>query len=198
MKYAEINKRFTEIVASYISEGYTFNTATMSGSQGERSRVDLTDGTEIITVYLNSFSDWSGDYDLKGWELVVARPGEQQEELIPNDASGHRTLWLSRAEVISVERFYQLGRDDDWFVAEEEAIVASKKSVERYTRKPHRYGSNTVKIDNPKAIELAKQYLIDRRVGKRIDVRFLEVKKCVEKSGPRFYIVYKGKFYSLH
>ena len=42
MKYAEINKRYTEIVSEYISKGYILNTATMAGSQGEIASVDLT------------------------------------------------------------------------------------------------------------------------------------------------------------
>ena len=29
MKFADINKRFTEIVAEYIAKGYTINTKTM-------------------------------------------------------------------------------------------------------------------------------------------------------------------------
>lgn len=32
MKFADINRQFTEIVAGYLKAGYTFNTATMGGS----------------------------------------------------------------------------------------------------------------------------------------------------------------------
>lgn len=196
MKYTEINNKFTDLVANYITAGYHFNTATMSGSQGERARVDLTNGTEIITIFVHTFSDWSGENDLKGVEICIAKVGNQ-DELTPDSHETFRTLWLSHAEVEYRERFYQMGRDDDWFVTEEEAKVAAAKQYERYTRKPHRYGSKTVKIDNPKAIELAKQYLIDNRVAKRVDVRYLEVKKTTDHGYTRWYIVYKGKFYSL-
>lgn len=37
MKYIDINQKFTAKVAEYIAKGYTINTATMSGSQGEHS-----------------------------------------------------------------------------------------------------------------------------------------------------------------
>lgn len=197
MKYAEINNKFTDLVANYITAGYHFNTSTMSGSQGERARVDLTNGTEIITIFVQTFSDWSGENDLKGIEICIAKVGKQ-EELTPDCHETFRTLWLSHAEVEYRERFYQLGRDDDWFVTEEEAKAAAAKQYERYTRKPRRYGNKTVKVTNPKAIELAKQYLINHNVGKRIDVRFLEVKKTTDHGYTRWYIVYKGKFYSLH
>ena len=33
MKFAYINRQFTEIVAGYLKAGYTFNTATIGGSQ---------------------------------------------------------------------------------------------------------------------------------------------------------------------
>lgn len=197
MKYAEINKKFTEAIAGYITEGYTFNTATMGGSQGERARVDLTNGTEIVTIYLTQFAEWGDGCSLKGWELVVAHPNEQ-DELIPNDRSDCRILWLSHVETISVERFYQLGHDDDWFMTREEAIIAVKKSYERFNNKPRTYGTRTTELTSPKALQLAKQYLINRRVGKRIDMSQLKVKKRIEKPRVQFYIVYKGQYYWLH
>lgn len=197
MKFCEINQRYTDLVANYITAGYHFNTITMSGSQGETARVDLTNGTEILTIYLESFSEWSGDNDLKGVQICIAHVG-QQDELIPDSHEGYRTLWLSHAEVEYRERYYQVGRDSNWYVTEEEAKVAAAKQYERYTRKPRHYGCKTTKISNPKAIELAKQYLIDNNVGKRIDTRYLEVKKTFDHGYTRWYIVYKSKYYSLH
>ncbi len=47
MKYIDINQKFTAKVAEYIAKGYTINTATMSGSQGEVAHVDLTDGKQV-------------------------------------------------------------------------------------------------------------------------------------------------------
>ena len=197
MKFCEINQRYTDLVANYIATGYHFNTATMSGSQGEIARVDLTNGTEIITIYIESFSDWSGVNDLKGVQICIAHVS-QQDELIPDCHEGYRTLWLSHAEVEYRERYYQVGRDANWYVTEEEAKAAAAKQYERYTRKPRHYGCKTTKITNPKAIELAKQYLIDNNVGKRIDLRYLEVKKTFDHGYTRWYIVYKSKYYSLH
>lgn len=57
MKYIDINKRFTEIVSEYIAAGYTLNTASMNGSEGEISKVDLTDGKEILRVLVRRFDD---------------------------------------------------------------------------------------------------------------------------------------------
>lgn len=52
MKYIDINQKFTAKVAEYIAKGYTINTATMSGSQGEVAHVDLTDGKQVVRVLL--------------------------------------------------------------------------------------------------------------------------------------------------
>lgn len=58
MKYADINKRYTEIVSEYMAAGYTLNSSTMSGSQGEIASIDLTDGKAIIRVLVSRFNDW--------------------------------------------------------------------------------------------------------------------------------------------
>ena len=70
MTYADINKMFTAEVSKYLARGYHFNTASMSGSQGETAKVDLTNGTEIIRVLLRTFSD---GWDKQGTELFVGR-----------------------------------------------------------------------------------------------------------------------------
>ncbi len=197
MKFVDINKRYTDLIANYITAGYHFNTVTMSGSQGEIARVDLTDGTEIITIYIDSFSDWASGNDLKGIQICIACVG-QQDELVPDCHERFRTLWLSHVKVEFCERYYQVGRDANWYVTEKEAEAAAAKQYERYTRRPRQYGCKTTKITNPKAIELAKQYLINNHAGKRIDVRYMEVKKTFDHGYTRWYIVYKGKFYNLH
>ena len=50
MKYADINKRYTETVSEYLARGYTINTRTMTGSQGDYAHIDLTDGTEVVRI----------------------------------------------------------------------------------------------------------------------------------------------------
>lgn len=41
MTYADINKMFTAEVSKYLARGYHFNTASMSGSQGETAKVEI-------------------------------------------------------------------------------------------------------------------------------------------------------------
>lgn len=57
MNYAGINKRYTAIVAEHMAKGYTINTRTMTGSQGDYAHIDLTNGTEVIRIMVDTFHE---------------------------------------------------------------------------------------------------------------------------------------------
>ena len=63
MKKQDINRIYTEKVAELLACGYQINTETMSGSQGEWAHIDLTDGSEILRVLVDSHSSFSEGYD---------------------------------------------------------------------------------------------------------------------------------------
>lgn len=117
MKYAEINKRFTEIVSEHITKGYTINTASMGGSQGEIAKIDLTDGNEIIRIEIRPFHDFGKPTN--GIKIVT---GRSLDNATPNTANS-KTVWSGNLDIISVERFYSLdGRSDGEYGTYEEAI----------------------------------------------------------------------------
>ena len=198
MKYTEINKRYTAIVTEYLSKGYMINTATMSGSQGERSHIDLTDGIEVIRIVLQSFHRWK-DVPVEGFEIIVGRAAAK-DRVVPNDNRDYATVWNKNLEVISTESFYSIGRHGNWFGTKEEALEATRKSFERYENKPHNYDhTEVVRIENPKVIALAKQYVLDHRIAKRVDLTQLEVMKRIYNNLHVSYTIgYKGKAYTLH
>lgn len=189
MKYADINKRYTEIVAECIGKGYTINTATMSGSQGETAKVDLTNGTEIIRIMVDTFSDWMNS--LEGVEITVGKVME--EDVRPHSNSGRATIWNNRLEILSTERFYKIGEDrrhGTFYGSETEAkaVVAIRRS--RYFLR-----ESTRKTENitGKAMEIAKR-IIRREFGvKRICEADIKVSKC----NGTYTIGYKGKAYRL-
>lgn len=94
MKYEEINKRFTEKVAEYLSLGYAFNTSTMSRTQSEIAKVDLTNGAEIVRIYLDRFND--------GYEIIV---GKCVDNVPPHNECNWATIWNDGLEVIERIRF---------------------------------------------------------------------------------------------
>ena len=107
MKYADINKKFTEVVTEYIVKGYNINTSSMRGSQGEIAKVDLTNGQEIVRIYIKKFSDWK--QRTRGYEIVV---GKCVDNVEPNSNSDWATIWDEHLEVIDIVRFFQADFDD--------------------------------------------------------------------------------------
>ena len=137
MKYADINKRYTEIISEYMDAGYTLNTATMSGSQGEIASVDLTNGKEILRVLITKFNDWGDKASFEGIDIIVGRAGDR-DLIKPNDDNGWHTLWNDHLEVLRQERFYQVGdgrRSGKFYGAQDEAEVAFAVRMQRYRDK---------------------------------------------------------------
>lgn len=136
MKYIDINQKFTAKVAEYIAKGYTINTATMSGSQGEVAHVDLTDGKQVVRVLLDGFTEYDSFNSLSGLEIVVGTPADK---VVPYDTARYNTIWNNRLEIIESERFYVIGsserRGNTFYGTKAEAEQAEALSVERHKAK---------------------------------------------------------------
>lgn len=187
MKYADINKRYTEIVAEYIGKGYAINTISMSGSQGETAKVDLTNGTEIVRVMVDTFSDWRAN--VEGVEIVIGRVTDKFVK--PHNNSGWDTIWNNKLEVITTERYYRIGRDSNHYGTQAEAEAATALRVKRHiARESDRKTENIT----DKAMEIAKR-IIRREFGVK---RICEADIKVSKFNGVYTIGYKGKAYRLH
>lgn len=193
MKYADINKRFTEIVSEYICKGYTINAASMSGTQGETAKVDLTNGSEIIRVVVGSFSEYDG-HSLHGVEITV---GKVTDNVKPNSPDTFRnTIWNQHLEIISTERFYNVGdyRCDN-FGTKEQAEKAAEISEERFAM--HRMAKAKY-VPTAKAMEIAKR-IVKRKCGyfncKRINEEKLTITK--DDKTHKYTVCYNGKAYTL-
>lgn len=140
MKYVDINKHFTEIVSEYIAAGYTLNTASMNGSEGEISKVDLTDGKEILRVLVRRFDDCESLFNLTGVEITVGRVPEE-DRVTPHDDSSWFTPWNNHLEQLRQERFFQVGesqRGGKFYGARQEAEAAQSVRLQRYRAKRER------------------------------------------------------------
>lgn len=160
MKYADINKKYTATVTEYLAKGYTINTRTMCGSQGDYAHIDLTDGSEVI----------------------------------PNCENDYRTLWNTKLDIISRERFYQIGEDRHYgkfYGTLEEATAAQQLRVQRYIA--NQQDSKTEDITD-KAMEIAKRIIRREFKVKRI----CEADVTVSKYNGTYTIKYKSKVYRLH
>lgn len=190
MRYADINKRFTEIVAEYIGKGYAINTATMGGSQGETAKVDLTNGAEIIRVLIDGFSEWK-EFHLSGLEIIV---GRVKDDVAPHDSGCFDTIWNSNLEVLYEECFYLIAETRKCagiYGTKDEAHAAAKLRAERRTARNS--GRETADITD-KAMEIAKR-VIRRKLGVK---RIREADIGVYRYNGVYDVVYRGKTYRLH
>ena len=96
INYADISREFTAAVAEYMAKGYTINTGTMDGNQGEIAHVDLTNGKEIIRVVLMyNFIPWPE----KEYTIIV---GRARPNAVPNLRMNEAdTIWNNELEVLS-------------------------------------------------------------------------------------------------
>lgn len=185
MNYADINKRYTATVAEYMAKGYTINTRTMTGSQGDYAHIDLTDGTEVIRILVDTFHEWD-KLSLDGLEIIV---GRADSEIIPNSENDYRTLWNSKLNIISRERFYEIGADrchGKFYGTLEETTAAQQLKVQRYIAK---HQSSEAKDLTPKAMEIAKRIIRREFKVKRIS----EADVKISKSSSGYTVSYKGK-----
>lgn len=195
MKYTDINKRYTEIITEWIGKGYTINTTTMSGTQGEKAKVDLTNGAEIIRIYVADFTDWKEN--VKGVEIVVGKCTDGNVK--PNAGVGYDIIWNENLEVMHRERFYKIGRGrSEYYGTQAEAKAAAEKGLERWCRK-NTDSYQKVDFTNSKAVQIAKSYILRKNICKRVNLDNISVYKIINSRGTVTYCVaYKATGYSLH
>lgn len=190
MKYADINMKYTATVAEYLANGYTINTRSMCGSQGDYAHIDLTDGTEVIRILVDTFREWS-NLPLNGLEIIV---GRADSEVIPNCENDYHTLWNTKLNIISRERFYQIGEarhHGKFYGTLEEATAAQQLRAQRYSA--NQQDSKAEDITD-KAMGIAKRIIRREFKVKRI----CEADITVSKHNGTYTIKYKSKVYRLH
>ena len=158
MKFAEINVIFTKKVAEYIANGYTINSNTMGGHQGEIAKIDLRKGDEVIRVLLST------EHDLFR-EAVVLTVGRNTDEHIAREASSRydNIIWNNRLEIIEQRTFWQMQknyRDLDYYIEGEAGLEAIRKGRGRtkasaYNEHPDKVFQNVEKI----MVKAAKRHL---------------------------------------
>ena len=89
----DIRNLYTQKVAELLAQGYQINPETMSGSQGEIAHIDLTNGSEILRVLIESRCSYSETYG----DILTIRVGRCTDEI---SGSWH-TIWNDRLETLS-------------------------------------------------------------------------------------------------
>ena len=58
----DIRHIYTQKVAELLAQGYQINPETMGGSQGEMAHIDLTNGSEILRVLIETHGGYGDSY----------------------------------------------------------------------------------------------------------------------------------------
>lgn len=122
MYMQDIEKRFTEKVAEYLTAGYIFSQETMRGSQGEMCKVDLKRGDSFIRIRLLGFYE----IDMDGISLDV----------MSNEADGladRSTVWDEDFEKVVSEKFCYASSRKNFYIAEDDYEKAHIRE-KRYSR----------------------------------------------------------------
>ena len=120
MNYKAIDMKFSETVAEWMAKGYVINTGTMSGiGSEEKTKVDLTNGKEIIRVLLSDRVEVDSDAEdflscCDGYTLIVGRVPNVPKDYKPHTCKNFGSPWNHKLIVLSSESFYKIGAE--WFV----------------------------------------------------------------------------------
>ena len=132
MYFSDINKRFTDIVAEYIGNGYTINAATMCDIEEEIAKVDLTNGNEIIRIQLRPEYSKSDKVEFISLEVCKC-----PVNILPNYHNNLYHIRRSTLEILECEQFYQVGekRDGRAFYGDyDHALYAANVRIQREYR----------------------------------------------------------------
>ena len=73
----DIRSIYTQKVTELLAQGYQIHPETMSGSQGEIAHIDLTNGSEILRVLIESRCSYSEAYG----DILTIRVGRCTDEI---------------------------------------------------------------------------------------------------------------------
>lgn len=112
----EIRSAFTAKVSEYLAQGMEISVRTMSGSQGEIGKVDLTDGKFIYRIRLDRESKIFDEDFFYGYCDTIELTVEKFEDSGRNEFDMWETLWGGKGELIEANTWYSLDRDKTAFV----------------------------------------------------------------------------------
>ena len=89
----DIRSIYTQLVSDLLAKGYQIHPETMSGSQGEMAHIDLTNGSEILRVLIETHGGYGDSYG----DLLTIRVGRCTEPI----TSHWHIIWNNKLETLS-------------------------------------------------------------------------------------------------
>ena len=89
----DIRSIYTQLVSDLLAKGYQIHPETMGGSQGEMAHIDLTNGSEILRVLIETHGGYGDSYG----DLLTIRVGRCTEPI----TSHWHIIWNNKLETLS-------------------------------------------------------------------------------------------------
>lgn len=199
MNRFDIDKKFTELVAYYLADGWILNTKSMCGHQGEEGKVDLVKGDELVRIWLsreNNFN-WNIDGEWHGY-IMHLRIGRWNRPA--SDSIRHNwTVWMRDLDVIMNLEFYEVSSDGDgWYVEDlDEALKVQEKRNNNWIKHAISFEKD---ITSARSKEIAVKYLKRVCGYKRVSSDKIVVKKnfSTDMNHAAYYVYYNGNSYRVY
>ena len=181
----EIRTLFTQKVSDLMAKGYVLNPETMGGSQGEIAHIDLTNGSEIIRVLMETSFDHTGYGD-----ILSIRVGRATDDCW----GGRRTIWNNRLETLSEIKLAKIS--ESFYTTLEEG---QRMAELRYSRWRTRDAANPRGLgDAYKSVALRWLRRQPRMKSCRLEDITSMTRKTREGGAVCFEIKARGKVFYLH
>ena len=182
----DIRNLYTQKVAELLAQGYQIHPETMSGSQGEMAHIDLTNGSEILRVLIETRGSYSESYG----DILTIRVGRNTDDI----SGGWHTIGNDHLETLSEIKLAKIS--ENFYTALEEG----KRMAEvRYSRWGKRYRDPRWEVgDAYKSVAL--RWL--RRQPRMKTCRLEDIDRMIRRTRSDgtacFEIEAKGKTFYLH
>ena len=196
MNRTNIEKDFTKTIQDYLSKGYYIHMNTMSGCQGEIAKVDLTNGKEVIRIFLDSNYKWDDELHYS-FDSIVLTIGRCTDKLYNSRLD---TIWNQNLDIISQTIYYEIGSDHKYYGTKEEAIKAKEIHRKRmrswgidYCNRRTEYTDNKRKTVVLSFVK--KQYKCKSATLKDIEKVVKDFDVITKK--PYYYVTVRGRSYRI-
>ena len=189
----DIDKKFTEIVSSYLMDGWVINTESMNGHQGEEGKVDLIKGDELLRVWLSL----EYDNERKDWysRCMYLRVGKWSHPA--KEAQRLTTIWMNELVTLEEIKYYRVS--DTAYTEDYAEYVRIQEKKESRRENSFHYDATAISMNNNHARKIASEYLKRYAGYKRVSSNKIVITKKISRDFRISYnIEYNGRVYRLH
>ncbi len=202
IKLNEISKVYSDLLAERLADGYVLNMRTMSGSQGEYGRFDLTKdgGKTVHRLYMSrdSENDNSEYKDSGMWySFDTLRIVEEEFDNLKNS----EILWNGKGNKILEKKYYlidrkRIGYKLDPYTSYTQSVEFMKSADKKHCKREDSKYSDSTRTIKPtqKMVEIVNRY----KGFKGIKLADIEsVKVGTYKGEPSYHFSFSNRKYTL-